>query len=156
MHVKPYFAVMKPDGTIKAKKIKLAAEAPVDYELLGIVSTAPEYKLAWHLNNLGEFHLMKIDDGQIEFVNGEVYKFAILGETTDYYEVSLIKNRLLFPRNGYLLSEAQHFDYLLKLKHEVNEEWTSTFIDKAKKISVISYLTPIDPNELKFKDNLLF
>ena len=49
------------------KKNRLASDYPFDFELIGIVSSVKEYKLAWHLNQLPEFHLIKAEDVKIEF-----------------------------------------------------------------------------------------
>ena len=47
------------------KKSRLAAVYEFDFELIGIVSMVKEYKLAWNLNQLNLFHLVKAEDIKI-------------------------------------------------------------------------------------------
>ena len=58
-------------------KNKNFSENPVNYELIGIVSTSKEYKIAWHLNKLLNIKLIKMKDEVINLINGSKLKFHI-------------------------------------------------------------------------------
>lgn len=139
------------------KKNRLATEYPIDFELIGIVSSSKEYKLAWHLNQLNVFHLIKADDIKIEFADNRHIRISNLAEETDYSQVYLLKNKLVSPNsNQYLLPELQQFDYLIKLSSQAMENWADRLLLELKEIPVIDYALKIDIGKIKMKDNLLF
>lgn len=139
------------------KKNRLATEYPIDFELIGIVSSSKEYKLAWHLNQLGFFHLIKAEDIKIEFADNRLVRISNLAEETDFTRVYLLKNKLVAPNaNQYLLPELQQFDYLIKLSNQAIENWADSLLLELKTIPVIDYALKIDIGKIKMKDNLLF
>lgn len=131
----------------------------MDFELIGIVSSAKEYKLAWHLNQLNEFHLVKEEDIKIDFSENRQIRVSVLMEETEYRKVHLLRNRLVsssISANQFLLQELQQFDFLLKLSSQTDENWANELLLKLKNIPVIDYCLSIDVNKIKMKDNLLF
>lgn len=144
----------------KAKNQKFSTEYPFNFDLIGIVSSAKEYKLAWHLNQLEEFHLIKDKDIQIDFQGeNQFVKVSSLTYLSEFRNVYLLKNKVLsstLPSIQHLLPEAQQFDYLMKLSSETDENWANTLLLRLKNIPVIDYCIKIDVNRLKVKENLLF
>lgn len=139
------------------KKNRLTNDYPIDFELIGIVSSVKEYKLAWHLNQLELFHLVKGDDIKIDLKENRQIRISNLYEETDYTKVYLLKNRLVSANaNQFLISELQQFDYLVKLSNQTMENWADSLLLKLKNIPVISYALKIDIGKIKMKDNLLF
>lgn len=139
------------------KKNLLATEYPIDFDLIGIVSSAKEYKLAWHLNQLNFFHLVKEDDIKIEFADNKLIRISNLAEETDFSKVYLLRNKLVAANsNQFLLPELQQFDYLIKLSNQAMENWTDSLLLKLKEIPVIDFALKIDIAKIKMKDNLLF
>lgn len=139
------------------KKNRLTTEYPIDFELIGVVSSSKEYKLAWHLNQLNLFHLVKAEDIKIEFADNRQIRVSNLAEETDFLRVYLLKNKLSTSNsNQFLLPELQQFDYLIKLSNQTVENWADSLLLKLKEIPVIDYALKIDIGKIKMKDNLLF
>lgn len=140
-------------------KNRLTSVYPFDFELIGIVSSVREYQLAWHLNQLRAFHLIKGEDIKIEFEDQKLIRVSVLQEETDTKKVYLLKNRLVASNSSviqFLISELQRFDYLLKLSNQTEENWANELLLGFKTIPVIDYALRIDVAKLKMKDNLLF
>jgi hypothetical protein len=53
------------------KRNKLIIDYEFDFELIGIISTAKGYKLAWEINQLLAIHLVKQPDMVVGFKNNE-------------------------------------------------------------------------------------
>ena len=141
------------------KKNRLASEYPLDFELIGIVSSVKEYKLAWHINQLPEFHLVKDDDIKIEFSDNKLIRVSNLKDENEFRKVFLLKNKLVTSNssiNQYLLSELQQFDYLLKLTSQTKDFWAKEVNNQLKSIDQIDYSLVVDVEKIKMKDNLLF
>ncbi|MEQ8473728.1 MAG: IPExxxVDY family protein [Marinoscillum sp.] len=141
------------------KKNRLASDYPFDFELIGIVSSAKEYKLAWHLNQLNEFHLIKEEDVRIEFSDNKQIRVSILQDENEFNKVHLIKNKLVSSNssiNQYLIPELQQFDYFIKMSSQTEENWANELLLKLKDIPAIDYSLLIDISRIKMKDNLLF
>lgn len=141
------------------KKNRLASGYPFDFELIGIVSFAKEYKLAWHLNQLNVFHLVKEEDVKIEFADNKLIRVSLLQDENEFRKVHLIRNRLVSSNasiNQYLVPELQQFDYLIKMSSQTEENWANELLLKIKEIPVIDYALQIDLSRIKMKDNLLF
>ena len=102
------------------KKNRLTAAYDFDFDLIGIVSTVKEYKLAWNLNQLNLFHLVKAEDIKIEFTDHRQILISNLIHEDDYSMVHLLKNKLISSNNGvnqYLIQELSRFDFLLKVRN---------------------------------------
>lgn len=141
------------------KKSRLTSDYPIDFELIGIVSSAKEYKLAWHINQTGQMHLTKGADLKIDFADNRQVRASLMLEEEVYYKVYLIKNRLVssnIPGTQHLVPELQQFDYLLKIANQTKENWANELVLSLKEIAAIDYCVSIDVNRVKMKDNLLF
>lgn len=140
------------------KKNRLSSDYVFDFELIGIVSSAKEYKLAWYLNQLKVFHLVKDDDIRIEFSDNRHIRVSNLKEQTDHSTAYLLKNKLVSAgsSNQHLVPELQQFDYLLKLTNQADENWADQLLLKFKDIPVIDYALKVDLEKLKTRDNLVF
>ncbi len=60
------------------KITKWSSDYPIDFELIGMVSTMKEYKMGWHLNQMGIFELAKGEDIEIEFADDKVIAISNL------------------------------------------------------------------------------
>lgn len=141
------------------KKSKLASEYAIDFELIGVVSPLKEYKLAWHLNQLGVFHLVKGEDIKIEFSGNRQVRISNLVEETEYTSVHLLRNKLLSSGthpNQYLINELQQFDFLIKIKNQMIEGWADDIVSKIKESNQVDYVMKIEVESLKNFENLLF
>ena len=141
------------------KKNRLTTDYPIDFELIGIVSPAKEYKLAWHINQLANIHLIKAKDIQIDFANNHTIRVSNMEMDDGFRSIYLLKNRLLASTsssNQYLVSELQQFDYLLKISNQVKETWAIELISAIKAISVVDYAAIIKVEKIKMSENLFF
>jgi len=143
---------------MKAKHTKLKSDYYFDFELLGIVAPMREYKVGWLLNTMDDFDLSKEDDIKIELANDFILRISNLREETEFSKAYLLKNRLDtgFSFNQYLLPELKEFDFLLKIKHEVRDNWADDLLNKLKEIESLRFVTKIALEKVKNKENLLF
>jgi len=141
------------------KKNRLAAVYDFDFELIGIVSTVKEYKLAWNLNQLNLFHLVKAEDIKIEFTDHRQILISNLIHEDDYSMVHLLKNKLISTNDGinqYLIQELSRFDYLLKVRNLTEDKWAEKIYEQIRGLRIADYVTKIELNRIKQKENLLF
>lgn len=141
------------------KRNKLITELEFDFDLFGIVSQVKEYTLAWHLNQVRHFELLKGSDLEIELSDSSVLLISNYQYETDFIKVHLLRNKLVSKgtqTNHWLLPELRQFDYLLKVENRLEEPTTADIINSVKKLEVIDYLLKLDINKIKFKENLLY
>lgn len=141
------------------KKTRLATTYEFDFELIGIVSMVKEYKLAWSLNQLKLFHLVKADDIKIEFTGHQQILISNLVYEDEYAVVHLLKNRLLSTQNGsnqYLIPDLSRFDYLLKVKNAVEDHWAERIYEQIREAKIADYVMKIELDRIKQRENLLF
>lgn len=128
-----------------------------DFDLVGIVCSAREYKLAWYINQYLNFNLAKSEDLVIKFVNEPNIVVSNFAYSTDYISIWLLKNRSEDQNHGaYLLPELKNMDYFLFIKDESDTFDTSKCIRKLSNISVTESCHRIDVEKLTNKENLLF
>ena len=141
------------------KKNKLDLTYEFDFDLAGIVCTKKEYKLAWYLNSELDIALSKQPDIVIEFSNQSQILIANFSYITEFLSIELLQNKLLASGGGkprFLMPELKQFDYLLKLKDETGEYSIVNFCTIIQKISLIEYVTQLNFDTLKSKENLLY
>ncbi len=141
------------------KKTRLSAVYEFDFELIGIVSMVKEYKLAWNLNQLNLFHLVKAEDIKIEFNDHQQILISNLIYEDEYSMVHLLKNKLISTQSGtsqYLIQELSRFDYLLKVRNLVEDGWVEKVYEKIRELKIADYVTRIELERIKQKENLLF
>jgi hypothetical protein len=141
------------------KKTRLAADYSINFTLLGLTSTSKEYKLAWYINNLLQINLKKQDDIIIQFLNDDkliISNFLYLSENS---LVRLVKNKSHQDDDSsslYLIPELKNFDYFLQISDEAESFDLQEVISKLSKGGVIEFITRIDSEKLKSKENLIF
>lgn len=138
---------------------KLEIEYDFNFILLGIVSAAREYKLAWNLNKTLGINLKKEHDAVIEFKNKNNLQVSFLNHEANYHEVTQILNACKETANGkrtFLIPELSNYDYFLKLEGPHFEDAPDHVITAIKKLPVIQYVSNIEVNTLKSRNNLLF
>jgi hypothetical protein len=140
------------------KKKKLVTSISYDFHLLGIVCRAKEYRLAWHLNESGQFDLEKRGDIVIKFKDKSSLVISNYICESDFHLHTLLRNKLVKGngRNQLLLPELPQFDFFLKLHSQVIDFRLDEVISTIKEISVIEYLLKLDVEKIKQKENLLY
>lgn len=140
------------------KKNKLEESFEVDFDLYGIVGNVKEYKLAWHINKVFEFGLLKQDDIKIEFSDNSSILISCFLHETDSLKVELLQNKLLAgaARTKYLIPELGQFDFLLKIRDETDQMTSENVTAIIRSIPVVEYVMRLNFDALKSKENLLY
>lgn len=137
-----------------SKKI-LRVDYNFDFSLIGISSSARDYRLCWYINNNLPLKFARIDDVLIYSEFGEesyhsCFKYSLPNTETDLY---LLTNRSSVM---HLLPELKETDFFILSTEDINEEDQKEIIQLLNKIDAIQTAYPIDPNNLKSRENLLF
>jgi hypothetical protein len=141
------------------KANKLVVDFDYSFKMLGIISSAKEYKLAWNINQMLKMHLVKSEDINLQFQNDCNILVSTYLYSTEYSEVRLLKNKSIEFTNiakPYLIPELKDYDYFIHILDEgciFDEFW---IVEQLKSCNSIQYIKVIDVSELKSKDNLIF
>lgn len=141
------------------KKNKLVVDYDYDFRLLGLISPAKDYKLAWCINKALAIKLIKNQDLKIEFVNNKQLIISNYIFETENSTLRLLKNKTLEytdPAFAFLLPELKNFDYFIILEDEAGAFSLTDIITKIKNIPLIQYIAKLDTDKLKSKENLIF
>ncbi|MEP5612717.1 MAG: IPExxxVDY family protein [Cyclobacteriaceae bacterium] len=141
------------------KKNRLDLIYEFDFELAGIVCNKKEYKLAWHINSVLEISLAKKEDIKIEFSNRPTILISNCKYETEFIEIELLRNKLITSGSSkpqFLLPELKQFDYLLKLKDATGELSAANVCVNIREIPLVEYVSRLNFDELKSKENLLY
>lgn len=137
---------------------RLIVEYTYAFEVIGCVTSAKEYRIAFEFENkLGiefvkdnEIHLQFLDDSYILISN---YIFE-----EEYGAIRLLKNKAVKSnkvKTPYLLPEVKEFDFIVLLEGAFMER-LEEIKEVLNGISIIQYYRCIEIDKLKSKDNLLF
>jgi hypothetical protein len=138
------------------KKNKLIIDYEFDFELIGIISTAKGYKLAWEFNQLLGIHLIKQPDMVVGFKNNEEKSFSYYAYETRLNRLKLFRNK---PSDGdtgkyFLIPEFPHYDFIILAQME--EHPKNDIINSIKTISSVQLAAFIPLEGLKSKSNFVF
>ena len=97
------------------KKSKLVIDYEFDFELLGIISSARGYKLAWEINQALGIQLVKQPDLVVGFRNNEEKSFSFYAHETQFNRLKMFKNRPSEQESGkyFLIPEFPHYDFII-------------------------------------------
>ena len=141
------------------KNNKLIVDFDYSFKMIGIISSAKEYKLAWSINQLLKIHLIKAEDINLQFQNDCNILVSTYLYLTEYSQIRLLKNKSIEFTNiakPYLIPELKDYDYFIHILDEgciFDEEWIK---EQLQDCGSIQYIKVIDVSELKSKDNLIF
>lgn len=138
-----------------SRELQLAIEYNLD--LIGLVSSAKEYKLAWSLNHKLGLKLAKSEDLAINFVEGRTIIISNFTFTTSHCTFRLLKNRALSGNtDAFLLPELKNIDYFLLIKNESDTFELSSYVNRLQEVDVVQSFTSINVENLENKENLIF
>ena len=146
-----------PFPRLKMKKNKLIIDYEYDFNLIGIISTAKGYKLAWELNQALGIHLVKQSDLIVGFKNNEEKGFGYYSHQTQLNRLKVFKNRPVDQDAGkyYLIPEFPHYDFII-LADMGEQQSHEQLIKSIKSITSIQLAAPIPLEGLKSKSNFIF
>ena len=136
-------------------KHKLFLEEDYAFELIGICSSHPDYRLCWGINKALAIALNKAEDYSVYGKkSGEhLHSFYEYYDEEEHIEYYLLKN--VSNNYQYLVPEKDQVDYFLILKNNYVKDINDTLI-QLKSIDSILTAFIFDPSELKSRGNLIF
>ena len=148
--------------------LKLDIEYDFDFDVIGLVSSASAYQLAWGINTSLNIDLMKDKDIVLDFTKKDVIISNYVFQEEHSY-LRLIKNKSLEETvvenpaslfdvgvNEYFLPELKKYDYIVQLEGSINSQYSDEIINRLNQLQQIQLVTPIDLEDIKDKDNLIF
>ena len=139
------------------KKSRLLIDYEYDFTLMALLSPLREYKLAWYMNQLLHIRLVKEKDIQLNFTNQPNLCISNYIFATEHTVLRLLKNRSVGDEEqGFLLPELKQFDYLIMLQGEGDFFDETDLPAVLQKIPTVEFVKPVDVNNLKSKENLIF
>lgn len=139
------------------KKTKLFVEHQYDFDLLGLVATVKDYKMAWLINNSLGTKLVKTEDFELDLMNQATLKISKYFQEKEHGFIQLLKNRSYAEGSNshYLIPELKVMDYFLLLQDYTFEMDLNYYIENLSKNQFIQSVVKLDISKLKSKDNLL-
>ena len=139
--------------TISMAKFILTLEEDYPYFIIGISSSAPDYRMCWSLNKTFDISLKREKSIEIHSKNGDVAVHNVF-EFTD--EELNTKYRLIENKKGSsrFLPESHQADYLLIIDESDKIEVTE-LLTEINKIPQVILAFSIDIDSLKQKQNLM-
>ncbi|MEM6815517.1 MAG: IPExxxVDY family protein [Bacteroidota bacterium] len=141
------------------KKYQLDNYFKVNFELFGLVCNKKEYKLAWYLNQVLGFNLVKQDDIKIEFSDRSFILISNYLHQTEHIKMELLHNKLECStnfRHNYVIPELNQIDYLIKFSDNSEEMSFEDVHVIIKQIPIVEYVMRLNFDVLKSKENLLY
>lgn len=139
------------------KKNKLIIDYEYDFNLIGIISAAKGYKVAWELNQALGIHLIKQTDLIVGFRNNEEKAFTYYSHQTQLNRLKVFKNRAADSEAGkyYLIPEFPHYDFIILANMEEYDK-AQHLVHSLKPIDSIQLAAIIPLDGLKSKSNFIF
>jgi hypothetical protein len=139
------------------KKNKLVIEYSYDFELTGIASTAKGYKLAWGINQLTGFHLVRQPDLAVGFKKDGEKFFTFYSYESRLNRLKLFRNKPVDQITGkhYLVPEFPHFDFILLTQSE-EPGFNARITQILRFVPFIELVAPIPIAGLRSKVNFIF
>jgi hypothetical protein len=139
------------------KKSKLVIDYEFDFELLGLISSAKGYKLAWDINQALDIQLVKQPDLLVGFKKNEERSFSFYAYQTQLNRLKMFKNKPSEQDSGkyFLIPEFPHYDFIILA--DMEEQFThQQLIHSIKTIKSIQLVAFIPLEGLKSKSNFIF
>lgn len=141
------------------KMLTLDVEYDCDFELFGLVSSSREHTLAWALNQTLRLRLVKQQDLIYDLLTKGRLVISNYLYATETLTLRLLRNRSVDPsplKKPFLAPDIKEYDYLLQVSNGSSTLAASELIEQLTALPAVQYVCQFDPNELKFKENLLF
>ena len=135
------------------KKRRLDVEFAYDFELMGLISSARGYKLAWEINHSLAINLIRKDDLKMTTKEGDFF-FAFFEHQSSLNTVKLFRNRAN-EGDVTLIPEQSHLDYILYTKGD-EDVGSKRLQEVLRNIPSIELLAFLPLAALKSKDNFIF
>ena len=141
------------------KTLTLEADYDCDFALFGLVSSTRDYTLAWSLNRGLRTRLVRQPDFVLNLVQQGALAFSYYQCAKEGLSLRLLRNRAALPSTlakPFLAPDIREYDYLLQVQGG-DDEWAGIeLLDRLTALPLVQYASEFDPNELKYKENLIF
>ena len=129
-----------------------------DYDLYGLQTAVPEYKLAWQLNRTLQIDLKKAVDLVLEDVSNPPLLVSNFIFTATHRTFRLLRNQAFSTAEAtaFLLPELKQWDYLLQVHDPSNSVNQDTLLTEVGTLSDIEQIVRIEMSLIEHKENLLF
>jgi hypothetical protein len=139
------------------KKKRLEIEYSFDFELLGVISSAKGYKLAWDINATLASRLVKQKDLLIQLKSYTVASYSYFSFENEVNTLKLFRNKpneVELVKN-LLVPEFPHYDYIILTRGEEHQSSNrlQELLRNNPSIELVAFI-PLDA--LKSKDNFIF
>ena len=138
------------------KKKRLEIEYSYDFDLIGVISSAKGYKLAWDINSQLSTRLVKQPDLIVQFKSKTECSFSYFSFENEVNKLKLFRNK---PNDSearnFLLPEYPHFDYIILIQGEDHGN-SNRLQELLRNIASIELVAFIPLGALKSKDNFIF
>lgn len=139
------------------KKKRLEIEYSFDFELIGIISSAKGYKLAWEVNHIMGSRLARQPDLTVLLSKDSFVSYMYYAFENEVNVLKLFRNK---PNEGeqiknLLVPEFPHYDYILLTQGEAHMA-SNRLQELLKNIPSIELTAFIPLTALKSKDNFIF
>ncbi len=129
-----------------------------DYDLYGLQTPVPEYKLAWQLNRALHWQLKKAVDLALGEVGDTAYGVSNFVFTTTHRTFRLLKNQTFATSgsSGFLLPGFPQWDFFLQV-HDPSASWQPDIMVAAvEALAEVEQIVQINLATVEHKENLLF
>ena len=141
------------------KTLTLEAEYDCDYALFGLVSSTRDYALTWHLNRSLRLRLVRQPDFILNLVQQGALAFSYYLHAGETLALRLLRNRAALPSalaKPFLAPDIREYDYLLHVQGGTDELAGTELLDRLTALPVVQYASELAPQELKYRENLIF
>ncbi len=138
-------------------KYKLDIPLQTDFQLIGIVTPLPAYRVAYFINKELGLRLKRKDDWVLEFgKRNEKYRFPLF---CDYLEIDKLNiyflgNKAVNTGNP-LLAEHRYLDFLLMLKGVEGSYFSRTYFEILAAFTHFQTTVKIDVDKLSSIENII-
>ena len=142
-----------------------------DYVLIGIHSILADYRMAYFLNETLNIHLHRLKE-DLDFASKNCsFPLFTYEDESAFTSWALISNKFVFTEDvgtktsnlfqeetkiAYLIPEKKMTDYFMKISGLKDDDELSETLTNINKINNIIASYPIDPMDLRSRDNLIF
>lgn len=141
------------------KTLILDVEYDCDFDLFGLVSSSREHTLAWVLNRALHLRLVKQQDLIYDLLSEGRLVISNYLHATEHYTLRLLRNRSVDPsplKKPFLAPDIKEYDYLLQVSAGMVTHSPEELLVQLSALPEVQLVSQVDPNDLKFKENLLF
>ena len=134
------------------KKLLLDFEEEISYTIIGISSGLKDYRLMFFLNKLDSFDFKRVDPFHFKIKEQSfLYSLYVYIDKINLRNFYLISNK---ANSVKLIKEFKHFDYVLIMDGEIDEDYAMDLAKKIKSINGVLMASNVDEDHLNKVPNL--